>query len=149
MLSCTSQWQPLNPNENRSIPQRKREPCNNFRRGINSRTQTLTTPSLTMRHPNMANRFYHFLHSIPETPNAHHGNHFTNHTYQTAQTRGHAHHTSSFKMMNTPHEQQAFHHRGFPRSDHSLYSTFPHKYYNYGLHNSNIITDHPEAIPFG
>ena len=27
-----------------------------------------------------------------------------------------------------------------------FYSTFPHGYYNHGLHNFNITTDHQEAI---
>ena len=136
--------------KNRSIHHRNREPYNNFRRGINNRIQTLTTPSPTMTHLNMANRFHHFSHSTPETPNTHHRNgHFTNHTYQVTQTRGHAHHTAPFRMTNTSHEQQGFYHRGSPRSNGSLYSTFPCEYYNDGLHNSNITANCLEAIPFG
>ena len=50
MLCCNSQHQPFNPNENRFIPYRNREPYNNFRQGINNRTQRLTTPSPTITH---------------------------------------------------------------------------------------------------
>ena len=38
-----------------------------------------------------------------------------NHTSQVAQTRGHANHTAPFRMTNTSHEQQGFHHKGSSR----------------------------------
>ena len=50
-------------------------------------------------------------------------------------------------MMNMSQEQQGFYHRESPRSGNSLYGTFPHKYYNHILHNSNISTNHLEKIP--
>ena len=93
MLNHNSQMQPLNPNENRSISHRNRHPYNNFRRRINNRTRTLTTPIPPMTHLNMASRSHHFSYSMPEKHNTCHGNcHFTNHTYQATQTRGHVHH---------------------------------------------------------
>ena len=88
MLNCNSQQQPLNANENRSMPHKNIRLYNNFRRGPNTRTRILTTPSPTMTQSNMANMFHHFLHSMPETANMSDWNgHFTNHTYHTTQTR--------------------------------------------------------------
>ena len=52
-----SQWQPLNLNENRSIPHRNREQYNGFQRGNNNRKRTLTTPNPTKTNPDMVNRF--------------------------------------------------------------------------------------------
>ena len=71
MLSHNSQQQSLTSNENRPLLQRNREPYNNFRRGINNGTRTLTTPSPTMTHPTMANIFHLFLHSIPKISYTH------------------------------------------------------------------------------
>ena len=51
-------------------------------------------------------------------------------------------------MLNMSQEQQGFYHRGSPRSDSLLYSTFPHEYYKHAIHNSNISINHPETIPF-
>ena len=80
----------------------------------------------------------------------HHQNpNFTHHIYQAAQTRGHAYHSEPFRMTNTLHEQQDFHHRGFSRSDTLLYSTLPHEYCSHDLHNSIITTNNSEAIPYG
>ena len=102
-----------------------REPYNYFRRRITNRTRTLTTPIPTMTHPNMANRFHHFLHSMPQTSTIHHGNnHFTHHIYQATQAREHAHHTTLFIMTKASHEQQGSLHRGSPRLDGSLYGIF-------------------------
>ena len=126
MLNHNSQWQPLSPNENRSISHRNREPYNNFKRGTNNRTQTLTTQSPVITHSNLADRFHHFSCTMPEVTDIYHQNlHFTNYTYQAAQIRGYAYHAAPFRMINTSHEQQDFQHRGSSRSDGLLYSTFP------------------------
>ena len=75
------QQQPLNLNVDRHIPHRDRKHHNNFTRGSNNRTRALITPSPTMTHLNMANRFQQFLHSTPEAFNICNGNsHFTNQT---------------------------------------------------------------------
>ena len=97
---------------------------------MKNRKRTLTTPSPTIAQLSMANSAHHFLHSMPETHNTHNGNgHFTNDSYQTTQTRRHAHNTVPFRMKNTSHEQKNFYHGGSPRSNSSLYSTFPPKYH--------------------
>ena len=117
MLSHKSQQQqqPLNLNENRYIPCRDREQYSYFRKGTNRIKETLTTPSPTMTHLNME-RFHHLSHSTPEALNTHNGNgHFANQTYQATQIRGHTHNNASFRMMNTPEEQQGFYHRGSSR----------------------------------
>ena len=150
ILSHNSQQQPLNSNENRFMPHRIREQYNIIRRGMNNRTRALKIICPMMTHPNMANRFHHFLHSTPETPNADHENdHFRNNTYQATQTRGYAQYTTPFRITNTLHEQQGYFYRGSSRLNGSLYGTFPCEYYNHGSHNSNIIVNHPEAIPCG
>ena len=145
-----SQQQPLNSNENSSIPHRNREQYNGSGRGMNNRTRMLTTPGPTMTHPNLANRFHHFSCSMPETPNTCNVNgHFTNFTYQATENRGHANSTTPFRQMNTSHEWQGFYHRRSPRSNGSLYGTFLHEYYNHGLHSPSITINCLEAIPFG
>ena len=103
-----------------------------------------------MMYPNMADRFHDFSHSTPEITNVCHQNlNFTNHTYEAAQTRGHAQHTTPFRMTNTSYEPQSFHHRGSFRLDGSLYGSFPCEYYNHSLNNSIITSNCPVAIPFG
>ena len=98
-----------------------------------------------MTHLN-ANRFHLFSHSMPEALYACNGNsHFINQIYQATQIRGHAH--VPFRMMNRSQDQQGFYHREPPRSNSSLYSTFPLEYYNHALHNSNITANHLETIP--
>ena len=134
MLSCNSQWQPLNLNENRCILDRNREQYTHFRRGTNNRT--LTTPSPLMTQPKLANRFHHFSHSTPETPNTHNVNgHFTSHPFQGTQKIGHVHYTIPFRMMNTSNVQQGFYQRASSRSGRSLCSTLPHVYYNNDIYN--------------
>ena len=79
------------------MPLCNREQYNNFKRGTKNRIKTLTTPSPKLTHPNMANRFHHFLHSTLKTPSTHNEDgHFRNHTYHATQTR-HAQDTTPFK----------------------------------------------------
>ena len=150
MVDHSSQWQPLNANENRSIQHRNREPYSNFRRGTKNRAQTRTTPSPTMMHPNMADIFHHLLHSTPDITIMHHQNtNFINNTYLVAQTRGYVHHITPFRMRNTSQEQQGFHHRVSSRLEGLIYGTFLCGHYNHGLHNTIITANCPKAIPFG
>ena len=95
------QQQPLNSNENRYIQHKERVQYNNFRRGSNNRTRTLTTPSPTMTHTNIVNRFHHFSHRMPEEFNTCNGNsHFQNQTYHATQSRDHTTNNAPFRSMN-------------------------------------------------
>ena len=121
-----------------------------FGRGMNNRTRTLTTPNAPMTLLNMANRSHLFSHCMPEIFNTCNGNgDFTNHTYLATQNRGCTHNTIQFRQINTLQGQQGFYCRGSPWSYGSLYGTFPCEHYNHGLHNPNITSNFPEAIPFG
>ena len=137
------QQQPFNSNENRYISHRDREQYKNFRRGKRNRTRILTTPSPTMSHLNLANRFPHFSHNTPEAFNTCKGNNnFQNYTYHATQIRDHATNSTPFRSMNISQEQQGFYQKGSPRSN-----SFPCECYNNVSHNSNISTNHPEKIP--
>ena len=125
MLNCNSQLQPISPNENRSIPHKDRQPYNNFKRGINSWTRTLTTPGQTITHTKMAHKLHHFSHTTHEIPKTHYGKHpFTKHCYQGSKTVGHEHHTAPFRMTNTSNEQQGIYHRGSPKLKGSIIALF-------------------------
>ena len=127
MLSCNSQQQqqPLNSNENRYIPHRDREQYNNFGRGNSSRTKTLTTqvqqcPIHICQTGSIISHTAHLKH-LTQNGNSH----FQNQTYHAPQIRDHATNNAPFRLMNILQEQQGFYQRGSPRSDSSLYGTFP------------------------
>ena len=108
MLNHNSQQQqqPLNSNEARYLLYSERE---QYRTGTNNRIRTLTTPSQTMTHLNMAKRFHHFSHSTPEALYTCNGNsHFTNQNFLTTQIRGHTHNNAPFRITNNSHKEQGF-----------------------------------------
>ena len=64
--------------------------------------RTVTTPNPSIKYLIMVYRSHHFFHSMPEAFNTHNGNgHFSHQTYQATETRGHAHNTIPFRIMNT------------------------------------------------
>ena len=146
MLSCKSQQQLPNANENRSSLNESKD---QYRREIDNRTSTLTTPNPLTTHPYMANRFQHMSHSMPETTNTCCGNScFTNCMYHGTQYRRHTYHTAQFRSLNAVQGQQGCHHRGSPQSNNWFYSTSSCEYSNIVFHTSNITANNPETPPY-